>query len=112
MIGDWVQQFGCTTPSQVATISETKIYTYWADGTKHAKDQDFEWDYWKLAGGRYYGVGYDKNADALFDMHQCMRHARYRNMPEKEQKSLRWTTLADKPMQFGELPLIEVKYEE
>lgn len=74
--------------------------------------KDFEWDYWKLAGGRCYGIGYDKNADALFDMYQCLRHARYLNMPKNEQESLRITVMADAPMRFGELPLIKVKYNE
>lgn len=66
--------------------------------------------YWGLTGGSYNGVGYDKAADALFDMHQCMRHARYLNMPKERQESLRITVMADAPMRFGELPLIDVKY--
>lgn len=72
--------------------------------------KDFKRDYWKLSGAIYYGVGYDKKADALFDMHQCMRYARYLNMPKDKQEHLRMTVMADAPMRFGELPLIDVKY--
>ena len=39
MIGDWVMPHNCTSPSIVAGVTPNKVHTWWADGTKHAKDE-------------------------------------------------------------------------
>ena len=66
--------------------------------------------YWNLQHyGASYGLGYDKTADTLFDMHKVLDHAIYLSMPKEKQQEMKWTVMADKPMAFGDEPLIKVQ---
>ena len=64
--------------------------------------------YFNLSPNASYGLGYDKYADTLWDIHKVCEHARYLAKPKEEQEALRWTVMADKPMAFGTEPLMNV----
>ena len=65
--------------------------------------------YFNLSPNASYGLGYDKYADTLWDIHKCCEHARFVAMPKERQEALRWCVMADTPMAFGEEELIKVK---
>ena len=66
--------------------------------------------YWNLQHyGASYGLGYDKTADILFDMHEVIDHAIYLSMPKEKQEQMKCTRMAYRPMAFGEEELIKVK---
>lgn len=73
------------------------------------KLKEMEETYWGLTGGRYYGIGYDKTADLLFDMRKAMEYALWDNMEPAEKERMRFTVMSDGPMGLTEHPLIEVK---
>ena len=68
--------------------------------------------YWSLIGGRYYGIHYDGYADMIWDMHQVMRHALWREQTAEQKERTRWTVDAYPASQIGEEPLIDVKTKE
>lgn len=70
---------------------------------------DIKWHCWGFSGGQSGGVHFDSRADAFFDMYQCIRYARYLSFDEKDQELMRYTVMADKPMQYGDEPLIKIK---
>lgn len=61
--------------------------------------------FWFCKPGSLYGLGYDETADMLYDIHQVLRHQLYLDLPENERAEMKWTVLADPPMQFGKEPL-------
>lgn len=65
--------------------------------------------YFALSPNASYGLGHDDYSDTLWDIHKCCEHARYLAMSEEDREKLRWTVLADPPMQFGTEPLMTVK---
>lgn len=73
------------------------------------KLKEMEETYWGLKYGCYYGIGYDKTADMLWDMHKSMDYAVWDNMEPEKKEELRWTVMADGPMGLTDEPLIEVK---
>ena len=70
---------------------------------------DIKWDCWGFYKGQSGGVHFDSRADAFWDMYQCLRHARYLSFDENDKELMRHTVMADKPMQFGDEPLIKVE---
>ena len=98
------------TPEHPHAIGSNEWYTMRHELEATLKGMEAE--YWGLSGGRYNGIGYDDWADTLWDMHQCMRYARYCAFPPDKQEEMRWTVMSDTPMRCGSEPLIEVKIEE
>lgn len=72
------------------------------------KLNDLKWDIWKFSPGQSGGVHSDDKADIYFDMYTVLRHARYLSFDEKDKELMRYTVMADKPMAFGDEPLIKV----
>lgn len=62
---------------------------------------------WKQSPRTHYGVGYNANSDACFDMYQVIRHELWKadDMPGKAN----YTVDASPAMKFGKEPLITVK---
>lgn len=64
--------------------------------------------FWFCGPATFYGLHYDDTADMLFDMHQVFRHQLWLDMPEEERETMKWTVIADTPMQFSKEPLVKV----
>nr|DAX71175.1 MAG TPA: hypothetical protein [Caudoviricetes sp.] len=63
-----------------------------------------------LKKGEYKGVGYDKFADMLFDIHKVIEHSLWLEIPADKKNNS--TNNAFPPKQFGEEPLITIKSKE
>ena len=74
--------------------------------------KEMEYTYWGLAGGRYNGIGYDKTADLLWEMHKSMEYAIWDNMDPESKESMRFTVMSDGPMALTGEPFITVKRKE
>lgn len=74
--------------------------------------KEMEYTYWGLSGGRYNGIGYDKTADLLWEMHKSMEYAIWDNMDPESKESMRFTVMSDGPMALTGEPFIIVKRKE
>ncbi len=117
---EFTSRFIC---GQVGTV-------YWpSDAMHHEKmntGQDFE-DYmarrdlmdhlmdavkmigWKMKPNSYQGIGYNKNADTMYDMYKVINHALWNNQSDEEKQLTRNSRSSDKPLKYGSEPLIVVK---
>lgn len=65
--------------------------------------------WWGLSPNSNKGVGYDDDADNLFDMHCVIRHELYKSKSDEDKEILRHTLSAHPATQFGKESLIKVK---
>lgn len=65
---------------------------------------------WGLKKGEYNGVGYDEDADMLFDIQKVIEHSLWLEKPDDEKNYS--TNDAFPPKQCGEEPLITIKSKE
>lgn len=61
-------------------------------------------------GPSLYRYHIDQTPQNYWSMYECMRYARYLALPEDEREMMRWTVMSNKPMGYGDQPLIKVKY--
>ena len=64
--------------------------------------------FWFCPPATLYGQSYDENADVLYDIHTVLRHQLYLDAPEEKREKLKWTVLADTPIQMSKEPLVKV----
>lgn len=70
---------------------------------------DIKWDCWGFYKGQSGGVYFDIEADTFWDMYQCLRYARYLSFDEKDKELMKNTVMANRPMQYGNEPLIKIE---
>ena len=64
---------------------------------------------WKMKPNSYQGIGYNKNADTLYDMHKVINYVLWNDQSDEDKRLTRHSRSSDKPLKHGEEPLIVVK---
>ena len=68
--------------------------------------REIKYKFWGLPSNAFNGIHYDDTANILFDIHQCLRHALWKDLPEPKSHI---TVDASPAMRFGSEPLAKVE---